>query len=102
MLLLVSLVFYFIAFYYIGQLVGQAINRRRLVQLQNAAQIIPEGINSISAKLLSPAGSLGLRRKLVEAGQPRGLDVDGLMALKVIFSLSGIGLGGLLSILFLP
>ncbi|MDP1807999.1 MAG: type II secretion system F family protein [Actinomycetota bacterium] len=100
MILYVSLVFYFIAFYSIGQLAGQAINRRRLVQLQNAAQIIPEGINSISAKLLSPAGSLGLRQKLVEAGRPRGLDVDGLMVLKVIFSLGGIGLAALISILF--
>jgi tight adherence protein C len=93
MIIGVSLGLYFVSFFMMAKLVVSAVNARRVEQVQAAAQKIPDGISSVSEKLLSPAAGNRLKQKLLEAGQPNDLDVDGLMALKVTSSIIGVVLG---------
>jgi tight adherence protein C len=94
-----SLGLYFISFYLIGRTIASAIDARRVKRMQAAAQKIPDGINSLSEKLLSPAGSLRLKQKIMEAGQPNDLDVDGLMALKVTVAIVALAATAIASVL---
>lgn len=91
-----SLGFVFAAFFMIGKLVAGVRAQRRIQELQESARKIPDGINSLSEKYVSPALAGKYRKKLMEAGQPRGLDVDGFIALKVMT-----GIGGFILALFI-
>lgn len=94
-----SLGSFFLAFYLIGRVAAGGAGGRKVREMQDAAKKIPDGINSLSEKYLSPTIADQYRKKLLEAGQPRGMDVDGLISLKVIGAAAavpvsvGLGLG---------
>lgn len=80
----------FYSFYTVGGLVAESANKRRLADLQEAARKVPAGLGSLSERFVSPSTQGRLRRRLLEAGQPRDLDLDGLMALKAVSSVVGL------------
>lgn len=95
----VSVGLYFISFYLLASLVVRGLNRRRLARIQEAARRLPDQLNNLGEKLNSPASSQYYRQKLLEAGRPRDLDVDGLMSLKVLGCLAGIGISLLIGLI---
>ncbi len=103
-LYLLSLGSFFLAFYLIGRVIAGARAGRKLREMQDAAKKIPDGINSLSEKFLSPTVADKYRKTLLEAGQPRNMDADGLIALKVIGAAAAIplsvGLGVVLNLSF--
>lgn len=101
-LYILSLISFFLAFFLIGRVLAGARAGRKMREIQDAAKKIPGGINSLSGKVLSPTITDQYRRKLLEAGQPRNMDLDGLIALKVIAAVAAaiiaLALGLLLSL----
>lgn len=94
-----SLLFFFVAFYLIAKVVVGARSGRRVKEIQDAAKKIPDGLNALSEKLVTPIIAGRYRKKILEAGQPRGLDVDGFLALKVIGVAAGLPVAVLLGLL---
>ncbi len=91
---LVSLGFFFIAFYLLGRVIAGVRAGRKVKEMQDAARKIPGGINALSGKLVSPTATSGYQKKLMEAGQPRGIDVDGLIAIKILGTVAALPLVG--------
>ena len=86
----VALVLYFVSFYLFGGLAARASTGRRLQDVRSAAERIPAGLTSVGERLVTPTGHGRLRRRLLEAGQPRDMDVNDLIALKLLGSIAGV------------
>jgi len=91
-MLLPALAAFFYGFYTVGGLIAESISRRRLAELRAAALRVPGGLGSFSERFVSPTTRGRLRRRLLEAGQPRDLDIDGLMSLKAASAAGGLAL----------
>lgn len=84
------LVLYFVSFYLFGGLAARGFTARRFQDVRGAAQKIPAGLTSMGERFVTPTAHGRLRRRLLEAGQPRDMDVNDLIALKLLGSIVGI------------
>ncbi len=96
----ISLAMFFVSFLMIGRLIAGLPARERLEELQDAALKIPAGVQVLSDRFVTPDIAAGYRRKLVEAGQPRDMTVDGLIALKVMAAVGGLIIALTLGVVF--
>ncbi len=88
----IAVILFFLSFYLVGRVAAESVNKRRLAEIQAAVQKVPAGLGSLGEKLAPPTTQLRLRRRLLEAGRPRDLDVDGFMSLKAIGAVGGLAL----------
>jgi tight adherence protein C len=95
-----SLLCFFVAFFLIGRTVAVTRAGRKVKDIQDVAKKLPDGLNTLSGKFVSATGVAGYQKKLLEAGQPRGIDVDGFIALKMIGGLIGLVFGILAGLVF--
>jgi tight adherence protein C len=96
-----ALLCFFIAFYLIGRVLAEARAGAKVREItDSAAKKTTGGLNALSEKLVSPTSVTGYRKKIMEAGQPRGVDADGFIALKMIGALAGLALGTVVGVVF--
>ncbi len=88
-----SLAMYFYCFYSVGRLVANVVAKNRVKEIEAAAEKVKTGISAASERFVTPKRSFQLKNRLLEAGQPRDLDVDGFVTLKVLGAVSGLIVG---------
>ncbi len=90
---ILSLAMYFYCFYSVGRLIANAVAKNRANEIEAAAEKVKTGIRAASERFVTPKRSFQLKNRLLEAGQPRDLDVDGFVALKVLGAAFGVIIG---------
>ena len=91
MLIILSLLLamYFCSFFLVGRLVVDAVSKKRVKEIKTAAERVKTGISAASERFVTPKRSFYFKNRLLEAGQPRELDVDGLITLKIVGAAAG-------------
>ncbi len=85
-----SILAYFFFFSFLGALLAGAFEKGRAAEIRATADRIQTGVISVGERFVTPRIGWRLKKRLLEAGQPRDYDVEDLVSLKIIGTIIGL------------